>query len=141
MSNKLSGEELAHYFFDRCHQLAYPIEIDFLRKGNGLSLSIIGKTDKRRLILRTRVTHGNPSKKDSYDKIEIALEPDTPGVDSRDVNAFLETLVLQDAIFQRGNPLYSEKRENELPDWQSVLQRDNKEGTLVCHIIDRNAGQ
>jgi len=75
------------------------------------------------------------------DRIEIEIEPQKAGVNSSDVESFLDYLS-NDRIFRRGQPLFSHEREEGLKYWTTVLERadDPKKHKLVCNIIDRKVG-
>lgn len=51
---------------------------------------------------------------------------------------FLENYVENDSIFCKGNPLYSDKREKELPKWRKALKRipSSEDNKLVSIIND-----
>ena len=90
------------------------------------------KTDLNNNSLRLSIPSGNhmdivPSFCNDYVDIRynnaLIIDADIDTETNIKLMEFLEDYVENDSIFAKGNPLYSEKREKELPKWQEALER------------------
>ena len=68
----------------------------------------------------------------------LIIDIDVDSEKEEKLRKFLEKYVENDSIFCKGNPLYSDKREKELPKWQKALKRipSSKDDKLVSIIND-----
>ncbi len=135
MPYHLSSECLTDYFCRRIKpkipgQTLNVVSARILKDG---SLEL---TDPRndRFILTTSFIAGQDN---SNDRIEIKIESCKPGVGENDVISFLEKLVRNDRIFERGQPLYTCPRHADTLEREYPSERDR----MVCSIIDKRAGR
>lgn len=69
----------------------------------------------------------------------LIIEADIDPEKNNKLKKFLEEHVENDSIFAKGNALYSDKREKEIPKWQEALERvpSSEDNKLVSIIKDR----
>ncbi len=140
MPYKIDSKELSDYLHTRFQSVSHHRFSSRLAEDGLCILLELASSSKKeaswnRVLLKPRFVQSGKG-----DKIEISIEPDTAGAKIDDVRGFLEKYVDNDAIFQKGNPLYNEDREKMLPEWKKTLKRtaggDNK---ISCSVINRNA--
>jgi len=137
MPYKIDSKELSDYLHTRFQSVSHHRFSSRLAEDGLcilLELASSGKTEAnwKRILLKPRFVQN-----DSGDKIEIAIEPDTAGTEIDDVRGFLKRYVDNDAIFQKGNPLYNEDREKMLPEWKKTLKRTAREDNkMSCSVIN-----
>jgi len=143
MPYKLSSVELANYIYERVYDPKFrgqrSVEISISEDSKSLVLTAPkgNKVIFTPYFVEGRVTAEGRA---TYDRIEIGIEPDKAGINSKDITGFLEKLVKDDIIFNTGQPLFSYERQEALPAWREVLERANKtkKGKMICLIKDTN---
>lgn len=130
MVNTLTSTQLNVYLFDRLHN--YPIGVLYTEEGDGVRISAAVRKSNRVLILRPEVM-----KDGKRSLVEISIESDFPDAGAVEASDFVKEFVDTDKIFDKGNPLYSEERQQDLPRLRSILKRVRKKGKISCQIIDK----
>jgi len=138
MPYKLTTEDLNRYL---CHRLKPSIEgqthhliiAELYDNRKGIALTDNRGKGKYRFVISNSFI---PFQMPEYDKIEMAMEVvHKPGVNDKDAESFLEQMMVNDRIFQRGEPLFGHSAHPE------TLRREaHRENTMICSIIDRKAG-
>lgn len=70
----------------------------------------------------------------------LIIEADIDPEKNNKLKKFLEEHVENDSVFAKGNALYSDKREKEIPKWRETLERvpSSKDNKLISIIKDRS---
>lgn len=129
MVYNVDTEKLLQYLKNRLTHRNYTtlLGVEFTEKIQALELRSL-MHNKPSMILKPRFVKGGNG---FLDRIEIEIESDRDG---EHFTRFLDELIDNDKIFEKGQPLYSQRREINLPTWQRTLKRIEDRDKMICEV-------
>lgn len=136
--HNLTGADISRYLVSRLNSSHYPFRADFTKDGEGVEIALTARKDRRAITLRPEIT--TERKKEI---LELVIDADIPQTSHKDVENFLEGLLDNDSIFQKGGALYSPERQEDLPRLKRILKRlpyqesqKKSNPVIACEVVD-----